>query len=166
MPGGERPGATGTAGRGHTVVPGTKVTVGTWTNWQIPAARWMIRPSSASGWRRPATCSSVACCQAGTVRAAGAAVLARLRGGGWVCPDGTPSGQSRALNSAGGLSDPAFRAALTCAEFNQVPYLAPLRAAVRRILGAGAFSYPVKVLRAVYPERPGPRARGRGSQAT
>ena len=98
---------------------------------------------------------------AGTVRAAGAAVLARLRDGGWACPDGTASGQPRVLNSAGGLSDPAFRAALTCAEFNQVPYLAPLRAAVRRILGAGAFSYPVKVLRAVYPERPGPRAHGR-----
>ena len=69
--------------------------------------------------------------------------------------------QPRALNSVDGLSDPAFRAALTCAEFNQVPYLAPLRATVRRILGAAAFSYPVKVLRAVYPERPGPRARGR-----
>ena len=91
---------------------------------------------------------------AGTVRAAGVAVLARLRGGGWVGPDGTPSGQPRALNSVDGLSDPAFRAALTCAEFNQVPYLAPLRATVRRILGAGAFSYPVKVLRAVYPSGP------------
>jgi hypothetical protein len=98
---------------------------------------------------------------AGTVRAAGATVLARLRDGGWAGADGTPSGQPRALNPADGLSDPAFRAALTCAQFNQVPYLAPLRATVRRILGAAAFSYPVKVLRAVYPERPGPRARGR-----
>ena len=98
---------------------------------------------------------------AGTVRATGAAVLARLRDGGWTDTDGTPSAQPRALNSADGLSDPAFRAALTSAEFNQVPYLAPLRATVRRVLGAAAFSYPVKVLRAVYPERPGRRARGR-----
>jgi len=98
---------------------------------------------------------------AGPVRAAGAAVLARLRDGGWAGADGTPSGPPRALNPAGGLSDPGFRAALACAEFNQVPYLVPLRATVRRILGAGAFFYPVKVLRAVYPERPGPRARGR-----
>ena len=98
---------------------------------------------------------------ADTLRAAGAAVLARLRDGGWTDADGTPSAQPRALNSVDGLSDPAFRAALICAEFNRVPYLAPLRATVRRILGAAAFSYPVKVLRAVYPERPGPRARGR-----
>ena len=88
-------------------------------------------------------------------------MLARLRDGGWTSADGTPSGQPRALNLVDRLSDPAFLGALKCAEFNQVPYLAPLRATVRRILGAAAFSYPVKVLRAVYPERPGPRARGR-----
>ena len=38
--------------------------------------------------------------------------------------------------------------------FNELPYLAPLRGTVRRILGAEAFSYPVKVLRAVPPESP------------
>jgi hypothetical protein len=92
---------------------------------------------------------------AGTQRAAGGAVLARLRDGGLAGADGVATGPPRALNSAGGVSDPAFRAALTCAEFNQVPYLAPLRATVRKILGAAAFSYPVKVLRAVHPERPG-----------
>jgi hypothetical protein len=96
-----------------------------------------------------------------TVRAAGAAVLARLRDGGWTDAGGAPSAQPRALNSVDGLSDPAFRAALLCAEFNRIPYLGPLRATVRRVLGTAAFSYPVKVLRAVYPERPGPRARGR-----
>ena len=96
-----------------------------------------------------------------TVRAVGAAVLTRLRDGGWTGADGLPSDPPRALNSADGLSDPAFRAALASPEFNQVPYLAPLRATVRQVLGATAFSYPVKVLRAVYPERPGPRARGR-----
>jgi len=32
---------------------------------------------------------------AGTVRAAAAAVLARLRDGGWVGPDGAPPGPSR-----------------------------------------------------------------------
>jgi hypothetical protein len=98
---------------------------------------------------------------ADTLRSAGTAILAQLRDGGWADRDGTPSGQSRALNPVDALSDPAFRAALICAPFNQVPYLAPLRATVRRILGATAFSYPVKVLRAVYPERSGARARGR-----
>jgi hypothetical protein len=96
-----------------------------------------------------------------TVRAAGTAVYTRLYDGGWTDAHGAPSGPPRALNATDGLSDPAFRAALTCAEFNRIPYLGPLRATVRRILGAAAFSYPAKVLRAVYPERPGPRARGR-----
>jgi hypothetical protein len=59
----------------------------------------------------------------------------RLRAGGWTGADGTPSAQPRALNSVDGLSDPAFRAALMCAEFDQLPHLGPLRAAVRRILG-------------------------------
>ena len=43
----------------------------------------------------------------------------------------------------------------------RLPYLAPLRELIRRILGPRAFSYPAKVLRAVYPERPEARPRGR-----
>jgi hypothetical protein len=95
------------------------------------------------------------------LQTAGAVVTSRLREGGWADPDGAPSAQPRALNSIEALSDPAFRAAVLCAEFNQIPYLAPLRETVRRVLGERAYSYPVKVLRAVYPERPGARARGR-----
>ena len=98
---------------------------------------------------------------AATMRETGEAVLARLRDGGWTGADGRPSTQERPLNPVDSLSDPAFRAAVLCAEFNRVPYLEPLRATVRRILGAAAFSYPIKVLRAVGPERPGPRAGGR-----
>lgn len=45
--------------------------------------------------------------------------------------------------------------------FNALPYLAPLRETVRRILGPQAFSYPVKVLRAVAAEIPAHRPRGR-----
>jgi hypothetical protein len=52
------------------------------------------------------------------------------------------------------LADPAFRAAVTSLAFNALPYLPPLRQTVRRILGPAAFSYPVKVLRAVAPESP------------
>ncbi len=98
---------------------------------------------------------------AGEVQAAGQAVLARLRAGGWVDERGIPSIQPRAVNSMDALADPAFRAAMTSAEFNCLPYLPPLRAVVRAILGPAAFSYPVKVLRAVYPERPQARPRGR-----
>jgi hypothetical protein len=95
------------------------------------------------------------------VRAAGAAVSARLRSGGWVDDLGTPSARPRAVNPMDALADPAFRAAITCAAFNRIPYLPQLRSVVRRILGPGAFSYPAKVLRAIYPERPGATPRGR-----
>jgi hypothetical protein len=95
------------------------------------------------------------------IRAAGRAVLARLRDGGWVDDRAIPSIQPRAVNPMDALSDPAFRAAMISAEFNRIAYLAPLRSAVRSILGPSAFSYPVKVLRAVYPERPEARPRGR-----
>ena len=74
---------------------------------------------------------------------------------------GASSGRPRAANSADALADPAYRAALTRAEFNRLPYLAPLRGVVRAVLGPAAFSYPAKVLRAVYPERPQARPRGR-----
>ena len=95
------------------------------------------------------------------VRAAGAAVANRLRSGGWVDDQGTPSARPRAVNTMDALSDLAFRAALTSAAFNRIPYLPQLRSVVRRILGPDAFSYPAKVLRAVYPEDPGTRPRGR-----
>jgi Phytanoyl-CoA dioxygenase (PhyH) len=95
------------------------------------------------------------------VRAAGRAVLALLRDGGWVDDRAIPSIQPRVVNSMDALADPAFRAAVISAEFNRIAYLAPLRAAVRSVLGSAAFSYPVKVLRAVYPERPEARPRGR-----
>ena len=98
---------------------------------------------------------------AGEILAAGQAVLARLRAGGWVDDRAIPSVEPRAVKSIHALSDPAFRAAVTSVAFNRIPYLPPLRAVIRRILGPAAFSYPVKVLRAVYPERPQARPRGR-----
>lgn len=98
---------------------------------------------------------------AGEIRAAGLAILARLREGGWVDDRGIPSIRPRAVNSMDALADPALRAAMTSVEFNRLPYLPSLRAVVRAVLGPAAFSYPVKVLRAVYPERPQARPRGR-----
>ena len=47
------------------------------------------------------------------------------------------------------------------AAFNRIPYLPELRTVVRRILGTRGVPYPAKVLRAVYPERPQARPRGR-----
>jgi len=98
---------------------------------------------------------------ASDVRAAGQTVLDRLRAGGWVDGRGIPSVRPRAVNSMDALTDPAFRAAMASADFNRLPYLPALRAVVRAVLGPLAFSYPVKVLRAVYPEHPQARPRGR-----
>ena len=56
---------------------------------------------------------------ASEVRAVGQTVLARLRSGGWVDERGVPSLQPRAVNSMDALADPAFRAAMTSADFNR-----------------------------------------------
>jgi hypothetical protein len=93
------------------------------------------------------------------VRAAGERVAAALRAGGWTT-DGAPL-LGRAAGPREALADPAYRAAVTSLAFNALPYLAQLRLTIRRILGPGAFSYPVKVLRAVPPESPAERTRGR-----
>jgi hypothetical protein len=92
------------------------------------------------------------------VRAAGERVAAALREGGWTAA-GSPL-LGRAAGPREAVADPAYRTAVMSVAFNALPYLAPLRETVRRILGPGGFSYPVKVLRAVYPERQG-RALGR-----
>ena len=88
------------------------------------------------------------------VLAAYDAVRAELSIGGWTDGDGRPAGPRRAVNVRDALADPSFRAALASRGLNRLAYLAPLRSLVRLILGAGAFSYPVKVLRTVYPEGP------------
>ena len=93
------------------------------------------------------------------VRAAGHLVAAKLRAGGW-----TAAGSPRLRPAAGpreAVADPAYRAAVMSPAFHELPYLAPLRRVVRQILGPAAFSYPVKVLRAVPPDPPAERTRGR-----
>jgi hypothetical protein len=93
------------------------------------------------------------------VRAAGERVAATLRAGGWTAA-GSPL-LGRAAGPREALADPAYRAAVTGLPFNALPYLAPLRETIRRILGPQAFSYPVKVLRAVAPESAAGQTRGR-----
>lgn len=71
------------------------------------------------------------------------------RAGDWAArPDRT-----RPVGLQEMLADPSFRAALASRGLNRLAYLAPLRGLVRLILGTGAFCYPAKVLRVVYPER-------------
>ena len=97
----------------------------------------------------------------GRMRATGSAIAAQLRAGGWLDRDGVRAPGAGAATVREALTDPAFLAAITSPAFNQIPDLPPLRALVRRILGPGAFSYPSKVLRAIGPEGPGDRPRGR-----
>jgi len=98
---------------------------------------------------------------AAEVSAAADGVRAALRRGGWIDDRGNASADRRALNPMDARSDPAFRAALISPAFNRLPYLAELRRLIRMILGPRSFSYPAKVLRAMYPERPPGMARGR-----
>src|SRR5580698_5718244 len=92
---------------------------------------------------------------AADVRAAHDAVLSALSAGGWTDPRGHPAGPQRAVTVRQALADPCFRTALASRGLNRLPYLAPLRQLVRSLLGPGAFCYPAKVLRAVYPEQRG-----------
>jgi hypothetical protein len=98
---------------------------------------------------------------AAEMRAAADGVRAALHRGGWIDAAGNASADRRALNPRDARGDPAFRAALTSPAFNRLPYLSELRRTVRMVLGPEAFSYPAKVLRAVYPEHPPGVARGR-----
>jgi hypothetical protein len=86
------------------------------------------------------------------VRAACDSVRTELSLGGWADTQGRPVGPQRAVTVRDALTDPSFRAALASRGLNRLAYLQPLRGLVRLILGTGAFSYPVKVLRVVYPE--------------
>jgi len=95
------------------------------------------------------------------VQAAYESVHAELSLGGWTDGDGHPASPRRALQFRDALADPSFRAALASRALNRLAYRPPLRGVIRLILGAGAFSYPVKVLRVVYPEARGAVTRGR-----
>lgn len=103
----------------------------------------------------------------GPVAEAGTRVRAILRAGGWnersapPAPAAGPAGRSRRAAVAGGVRDGALLAASASRPFNRIPYLPPLRGLVRDLLGPDAFSYPVKVLRAVHPETAGNVPQGR-----
>jgi len=95
------------------------------------------------------------------VQAAHDSVHAELSLGGWISPARNHTGPRRATGVRDALADPSFQAALASRGLNRLAYLPALRGPVRLILGAGAFCYPVKVLRVVYPERRGAVTRSR-----
>jgi Phytanoyl-CoA dioxygenase (PhyH) len=89
----------------------------------------------------------------GPVGDAGNRVRTILKAGGWRDHAPTPSaeapGRAALAEAAHGAT---LLAAMASRAFNRLPYLPPLRGLIRSLLGADAFSYPVKVLRAVHPE--------------
>jgi hypothetical protein len=95
------------------------------------------------------------------VAAARRGVVAELARGGWTDGSGLPAARHSAVTVRDALADPAFRAAMLSTGLNRLPYLPPFRRLIRSLLGVQAFCYPVKVLRAVYPERPRAITRGR-----
>lgn len=91
-----------------------------------------------------------------------AASPGRGSAGSWRARDWpTGPGSRRPVGLQEALADPSFRAALASRGLNRLGYLAPVRSMVRLVLGTGAFCYPVKVLRVVYPERRGQVPKGR-----
>ncbi|MEU4820360.1 phytanoyl-CoA dioxygenase family protein [Actinomadura sp. NPDC023710] len=87
------------------------------------------------------------------VVAAGAEARAMLAARGWADTEERHSGATPgAVDAREAVGDPADRRAAGWPEFNRLPYLRPLRSLVRSLLGEDAFSYPLKVLRAVHPE--------------
>jgi Phytanoyl-CoA dioxygenase (PhyH) len=98
---------------------------------------------------------------ADAVDEAGARVRTILRTGGWREDAAPVPGTSRRAALGKGARDAAFLAAMASRPFNRIPYLPPLRGMIRSLLGPTAFSYPVKVLRAVHPETPGNEPQGR-----
>jgi hypothetical protein len=91
-----------------------------------------------------------------------AALPGRGTAGRWRASDSQAApGPRRPVGLEEALADPSFRAALASRGLNRLAYLAPLRSVVRLILGTGAFCYPAKVLRVVYPERRGEVTKGR-----
>ena len=99
--------------------------------------------------------------RAADVNVARDSVRTELSLGGWTNGDGRPVGVQRADTVRDALIDPSFRAALASRALNRLAYLPALRGVIRQILGAGAFSYPAKVLRVVYPEPPYQVTKGR-----
>lgn len=92
----------------------------------------------------------------GAIAAARAGVMAGLAAAGWVAPGPDPDRPAivpppRATSQAHAWADTGFRAAAGSPAFNALPYGPRLSAVMGMIMGAGAFPYPVKVLRVVYP---------------
>ena len=88
---------------------------------------------------------------------AGQDALHALVAAGWADPDGHPTGPVRPHER----SDPGYRGFAVAESVNRLVYEPGPQRLMGNLLGAGAFVYPVKVPRAVYPDRVDPHHKGR-----
>jgi hypothetical protein len=88
---------------------------------------------------------------------AGQDALASLVAGGWVDRGAHPIGPVRQHD----WEDPGFRGFALAESVNRLVYEPGPQRLMGDLLGAGAFVYPVKVPRAVYPDRLDPHHKGR-----
>jgi hypothetical protein len=84
------------------------------------------------------------------------AVLAGLSEGGWLTPGVDPDSPTiavppRSAKQPKAWQDPGYRAAASSAAFNAIPYASGIVELMRHMMGTGAFCYPFKHLRVVYP---------------
>jgi hypothetical protein len=82
---------------------------------------------------------------------AGRVGAACLQQTGWLTPQGAIASPLHATEQEKAWLDPGFRAFATSAAFNRLPYQPPVRRMMQRLMGNSAFSYPLKVVRVVYP---------------
>lgn len=88
---------------------------------------------------------------------AGRDALSALVAAGWADPTGRPNGAVHPPDWA----DPGYRGFALAERVNRLPYEAGPQRLMGLLVGAGAFVYPVKVPRAVYPDRLNPGHKGR-----
>src|SRR5579864_7446802 len=88
---------------------------------------------------------------------AGRDALSGLVATGWADESGRPNGAVHPPDRA----DPGYRAFALAERVNQLPYESGPQRLMALLAGSGAFVYPVKVPRAVYPDRLNPHHKGR-----
>jgi Phytanoyl-CoA dioxygenase (PhyH) len=99
------------------------------------------------------------------VTAVGHTGLGHLQAAGWTAPGSDPVTAApqmpvRAVKMRDAFSDPGYLKVFSDPGFNKVPFTSPLADLMGQIMGPGAFCYPMKLPRIVYPTSMVPRQPG------
>jgi Phytanoyl-CoA dioxygenase (PhyH) len=99
------------------------------------------------------------------VRTVGLTGLGHLQQAGWTAPapdpvTAAPQMPVRAIKMRDAFADPGYLKIFSDPGFNRVPFSSPLADLMGQIMGPGAFCYPMKLPRIVYPTAMVPRQPG------